>query len=418
MNSDTLRMQRRRTIGGGIVALLAVAHVANDAITSMLAALLPTLQQRFSLSEATLALMVAVFSFSSSVTQPLFGALSDRVGRRPLAVVGLILSAALLSLMAVAPSVGSLFALLVVGGLGSAAFHPTGTSIARSASSNKELAVGMFSAGGMLGLALGPVAALAVAAVAGLEYTPWLMIPGVVLGIVLNVVAPKGAPRAPATRATVFDVSILRGPVGALAATAVLMEIAFVTFASGLPLWLVSEHGVEPGASVIGLTLSTFYVAAAAGGAIAGILTKRLPRRSVITTALGIAPLPLFATFALEPGSALYYGAIALAGALVNASFPLLIVEAQERAPHAEATVSGILMGSSVGIAGVLYVAIGWLQGVVGFTGAMSVGYLALVPAALMALRALRTGAARAELRRCATGCVLPEGAAWGCLAR
>ena len=85
----------------------------------------------------------------------------------------------------------------------------------------------------------------------------------------------------------------------------------------------------------------------------------------------------------------LYFAAIALAGMLVNAAFPLLIVAAQERAPRSEATASGILMGLSVGIAGVLYVAIGWLQQVVGFTAAMSVGYFALIPAALVSLRVI-----------------------------
>ena len=72
--------QRLVLSGGSLAALLTVAHVANDAVTSMLSTLLPTLQERFDLSVTTLALLVATLSFSSSVTQPLFGALSDRFG--------------------------------------------------------------------------------------------------------------------------------------------------------------------------------------------------------------------------------------------------------------------------------------------------------------------------------------------------
>src|SRR3712207_8661913 len=46
----------------------------------------------FRSSETVLALLVATLSFSSSVTQPLFGALSDRFGPRSLAAFGLVLS--------------------------------------------------------------------------------------------------------------------------------------------------------------------------------------------------------------------------------------------------------------------------------------------------------------------------------------
>ena len=398
------RVVRTSRLGGGLVVLLALAHVANDAITSMLAALLPTLQQRFSMSEAMLAMIVAVFSFSSAVTQPLFGALSDRVGRRMLAVIGLVLSVALLSLMAVAPSVPALFALLIIGGLGSAAFHPTGTSIARMAGPNKELAVGMFSAGGMIRLAIGPLAAIAVTASLGVSYTPWLMVPGLLLGVAINLKAPVSRPLPSLERARFFDWSLLRGPVGGLLATGVLMEIAFVTFSSGFPLWLVAERSIARDSSIIGWTLAAFYVAAAVGGAAAGYISKRVSQRKLIVTSLLLAPLPLFGAFVAEAGSLSYFAAVALAGILVNAPFPLLIVAAQERAPRSEATASGILMGLSVGIAGVLYVGIGWLQQIIGFTAAMSIGYLMLIPAALVSLRAMMsTGTTPRSARKAAT---------------
>jgi MFS transporter, FSR family, fosmidomycin resistance protein len=59
--------------------------------------------------------------------------------------------------LALLPSSGSVFVLLVIGGLGSAALHPVGTTIAGSQASNATLGVGLFTAGGMVGFALGPV---------------------------------------------------------------------------------------------------------------------------------------------------------------------------------------------------------------------------------------------------------------------
>lgn len=48
-------------------------------------ALLPALAARFRLEAADLALLVSVFAVSTSLPQPLFGALADRLGRRRVA---------------------------------------------------------------------------------------------------------------------------------------------------------------------------------------------------------------------------------------------------------------------------------------------------------------------------------------------
>src|SRR5690625_6771907 len=86
---------------------------------------------------------------------PMFGAIADRVRRRTVGALGVMTSSAVLSLMGIAPNPWLLLLLLLLGGLGSAAFHPAGTGMARDAARGKGgLAVGLFSAGGTLGLAL------------------------------------------------------------------------------------------------------------------------------------------------------------------------------------------------------------------------------------------------------------------------
>src|SRR5512134_2399131 len=96
----------------GLVLLLAFVHTISDAVTNMLSALLPTIQRRFELSETVLALLVATLSFSALVTQPLFGALADRLGNRRIAAVGVIFNAALFSLIGIVPNVYILFGLI------------------------------------------------------------------------------------------------------------------------------------------------------------------------------------------------------------------------------------------------------------------------------------------------------------------
>jgi FSR family fosmidomycin resistance protein-like MFS transporter len=66
-----------------------------------------------------------------------------------------------------------------------------------------------------------------------------------------------------------------------------------------------------------------------------------------------------------------------------------MVVSAQDLAPQAVATASGMLMGLTWGTAGVLYIFVGLLQEAIGIGPAMRVGYLFLIPAALLALLVL-----------------------------
>jgi len=148
--------------GAALTAFIALAHGVNDVFTSVLPALLPAVQVRFGLGEATLALLVATFTFSSSLPQPLLGALSERISPRAATALGIGLSAVVLSLVGVVPSAALLFLLILVGGLGSAALHPAGSLIARAADEHRaERAAALFTAAGMVGFALGPVFILA-----------------------------------------------------------------------------------------------------------------------------------------------------------------------------------------------------------------------------------------------------------------
>jgi FSR family fosmidomycin resistance protein-like MFS transporter len=387
----TTSPKRYLLTGAGLSAFLMLVHTTNDAFTSMLAALLPTLQERFSLTETTLALLVATLSFSSSVTQPFFGALADRLGRRLLGALGVFLSSALLSLIGVAPSILVLFGLLFLGGLGSAAFHPAGTSLARAAGrENKGLAVSLFSFGGTIGLAIGPVVILYVIAHFGFGFTPWLMIPGVILGGLMYLLVPPQERSQGAQRPKLFHLDLFMGPVGILCLSGTLRSISFVAFINAIPLWLVTTHGIPRDDVLIGYTIGAFSFAAGLGGVISGALEHRVSHQVLVTGTMLLAMLPLFGVFWLEPGSAMFYAMVVFAGAFVNAGLPLMVVSAQDLAPHAVGTASGMLMGFTWGTAGVLYIGIGRLQEVMGLTAAMSLSYLTLIPGAILAYYVLR----------------------------
>ena len=376
----------------GLVVLFAFVHTISDAVTNMLSALLPTLQIRFGLTGTTLAMLVATLSVSALVTQPLFGALADRVGHRRIAGLGVIFNSILFSLIGIVPNINSLFGLILIGGLGSAALHPAIASMARKAGGEKpELAVGLFSAGGTLGIAVGPIIIMMLLANFGLSFTPWLMIPGILLGISMFIVIPKDVQAKTDSLNKLIDLQLLSGPVGLLALTGMLGNLAFVTFMSAMPLWLVHAHGYRSDAALIGWTLSAFSLAAAAGGIMGGIVSNRLGARRLIVGTLLLALFPLNSIFFLLPGTLVYFAAVVLAGALVNSGMPMLIVSAQDLSPKAAATASGMLMGLSSGVAGLVYVLIGGLQESLGLVPAMAVSYLSLIAGALLAMVTIKS---------------------------
>jgi MFS transporter, FSR family, fosmidomycin resistance protein len=153
-----------------------------------------------------------------------------------------------------------------------------------------------------------------------------------------------------------------------------------------MPLWLVSAHQVSRDATLIGLTIGLFTFSGGLGGMVASALAARVNRKALMIGSMLLALPALYLVLLLPPGSLLYFLAIFMAGGLANAALPLMVVSAQNLAPHAVATASGMLMGLTWGTAGVLYIFIGVLQEAVGLEPAMRLSYLFLIPAALLAL--------------------------------
>lgn len=92
------RRGRRVVVGAaGTGILLALAHAANDALTTVVPIFLPGLQVRFGFSETELAALVALLWVTTSMTQPFLGTLADRLGARTMAAGGLALGAVLLA---------------------------------------------------------------------------------------------------------------------------------------------------------------------------------------------------------------------------------------------------------------------------------------------------------------------------------
>jgi MFS transporter, FSR family, fosmidomycin resistance protein len=384
-------IRKRGVLGGtGLAVFLALVHTVNDAITAILGALLPTLQERFDAGPTLLAVIVATYWLASSVTQPLFGSLAEDIGLRVVGGLGVVFAALFLSLIGVAPYLYFVFALLLIGGFGSAALHPVGTAIAGGPSvPNRALGVGFFTAGGMIGFALGPVLILYLVSRFGVGVTPWLMIPGLLLGVLVYALLPVWEPHGRRPLLQLFKPELFRGPVGMLALASSFTSVTFITFTSSVPIWLVREKGYASDDPLIGWTLAVFSISAGLGALLGGTLAPRIGRGPTIVGSLLAAAVPFVALVRLDPATPLFFVAAALGGLLIYTSNPVKVVVAQDLAPQSPAAASGMVLGLGVGIAGALYIGLGRLQETLGLDVGMTVGFAMVLPAALVALSVL-----------------------------
>jgi len=376
--------QRGILHGSALAVFLAIVHLANDAITSILGALLPGLQARYHAGPAELSLLVAVYWIAASISQPAFGVLAEKHGLRQVGAFGVVLASVALSLVGIAPDLGTVLLLLVVGGFGSAALHPVGFAAAGAAGASRTLSVGLFTAGGMIGFAIGPLLILMLVSRYGMAATPWLMVPGILLGVLFYRLLPSWKPHSNIRWRRVMPLDLLRGPIGALVVAAGLVMLAFITVHSSLPIWLVDSRGERADSSLIGISLGMFSLGAGIGSILGGFWANRVNRTALVAGSLLLSVVALVVMLQLTPGSVPFLLAAALGGALLYMSNPVMIIAAQDLAPHSPAGAAGLVSGLSSALAGVLYFGLGWLQETLGLSTGMAIGFVMVVPAALI----------------------------------
>ena len=364
-------------MAGAVAAL----HGANDVYTSFIHPLLPRLMARLDLSIALAATLTMVLALAASVAQPLLGHLADRGGRRALVVLGPVATAVFLSSIGLAPNLGVLFLLLALGGLGSAAFHPPGASMAVTAGASGRSATrhAVFSFGGAVGYAAGPLVAVAIVARRGLEGLWVAALPMLAVALVVHLILPRSGPRPVAESApSLRGVGrLLGGPLGivfAISALSALLQRLFLTLD---PIIVAQAGGTEAQGA---LALSAYLGGQAVGTLSGGFLADRLDRRRLLA-ALTLVSVPAHVLAFLLPAGGEGLALAAIAGCANQAVLPALVVMAIEIAPRSAGLASGIVMG------------LAWAAGSVGVLGAGALGdvigpqaaAVATVPAILVA---------------------------------
>jgi FSR family fosmidomycin resistance protein-like MFS transporter len=363
------------------MAALSVGHAATDFAGGALPALLPFLVVEFDLSYTLAGLTILAWACSSSVVQPAFGLLSDRRGALWLLPSGLALAGIGIGLAAVAPSYWTMLAAVTISGLGTAAYHPEGTKYAAYVSGQRRASgMSLFSIGGNVGYALGPVVATALVVSLGLGGGLLLAVPPLVVGAALLALAPYLRGFAPEPHREWARAGDDRpGALLLLLGVVALRSVTWFGLLAFVPLWEVAHGRSEAYGNHL---LAAMLFVGGIGTLVAGPVADRIGTRPVLTaSAAAVGPLVL--VYLLVGGLA---GAVALAlvGVCVIGTFGVTMVMSQEYLPRHIGMASGLSIGLSIGLGGVAAVGLGALADAVDLETALYVCAAAAVAGAAL----------------------------------
>jgi FSR family fosmidomycin resistance protein-like MFS transporter len=329
-----------------------LSHFFIDLLNSSRSLLIALLAVSLGLSNAQVGLALLLYNVGSALSQPFFGAGADRYGPRWFIIGGLTWTAALYALATI---VGDWFALIAItlAGLGSGAFHPSGTKIASEASLKaRTQATAFFFFSGQIGLFAGPI--LAGLLIEDFGRSGYLLIPMLSLVAIFSgafwisnnpsseaVSAIKStAAIAAATAAATAQRSIPWRtviPLLVLILTTSTVGIATINFAPKL----FTELGYAP--AYVGVTAGLYMLGSAVGGLVGGALADRAGRRlAILIGVLGaITPLYLYIP-ASDPWR---FFLLLIAGFFGGMPHSVLVISAQALLPGRRAFASGLTLG-------------------------------------------------------------------------
>jgi FSR family fosmidomycin resistance protein-like MFS transporter len=353
-----------------IIGAVALAHLINDLIQSVLPSIYPMLKAKYDLSFTQVGLITLTFQLTASLLQPWVGYHTDRHPKPWLLPAGSICTLIGIVMMSMVGSFPLILLSAALIGIGSSTFHPEASRIARLASGGRfGLAQSTFQVGGNAGSAFGPLLAAAIIIPFGQANVAWFGLFAVFALFVMYRIS-----RWYAHHLNLFKLKAGQAATHGLSkgrVTSALVVLGLLVFSkyfymasltSYFTFYLIEKFDLSVASSQLHLFL--FLGAVAAGTFFGGPIGDKIGRKAVIWfSILGVAPFTL-----LMPHVDLFWTTVlsVVIGFILASAFSAIVVYAQELVPGNVGMIAGVFFGLMFGFGGIGAALLGHLADVHG----------------------------------------------------
>lgn len=268
------------------ILTISLGHLSCDVNGGALPTLLPYLASAHHFDYQTAGGLMFAYSVASSIVQPVFGLLSDKVQKPVFVPLGVLLAGLGIGLCGLLDSYAAIFAALVLSGIGGALFHPEGARYANRVSASRQgTGLSIFSVGGNSGFVLGPLLVTAASRLFGLHGTLAFALLSLIMAALLFrllVCAPLPEAARRTAEASPRGHNNWRA-FGILTLVIMSRSILFLGFNSYIPLYWTDVFHVSKVDA--GLVLTVFCGVGVTSNVLGGMLADRIGYSRVIRLA-------------------------------------------------------------------------------------------------------------------------------------
>ncbi len=341
------------------IIILSVSHVLVDLTGTALPALLPFLKSALALNYTQVGAVIMTANLTSSIIQPCFGYLSDRMEFKWLLSASIAAIYVGFSLIGFAPSYLVLLLFVVVSGVGVAFYHPEAFKMMHYLSGlGKATGMGFFQVGGNLGMAFGPLFMTFAVQIAGLRGTMLFLIVGLpMVGVLLvslkhlalSVRNGKGAEQGRDASASDTQRRGAWTSMSLLIAAVTLRSTAHMGLITFVPFYYISV--LKGDALTAGKLVFVFLLGGALGTMLGAIIADRIGHKRYFCFSLACS-VPLLLSFLYTAGMWVFL-LLFITGAVLISSFSVTVVMGQTILRDRLGMASGLMLGFVIGVGGV-----------------------------------------------------------------
>ncbi|MCI1858369.1 MAG: MFS transporter [Sporolactobacillus sp.] len=355
------RGKKRRLAAKRQLISLSLTHFINDVMTTgLVPALLPLYKETFHLNYLQSGVILFVSMVTSSVSQPIFGIITDRRPRSWFLPVGICLCGFGLTASGFAPAYWVLLLLVGISGMGSGIFHPEASRGAyMAAGTARGTAQAIFQVGGNFGQACGPLLLPLFLIATGLHGLGWFALATAAGLVLVWSVMPwykKSLIRNKARQATIQGRN-RPGSLILLTIVVIFRSWTQIGVAGFLP-FLYLHQGIP--LKYGDLMTFLFLAAGALGTFLGGRLSDRISHKWLLFTSM-VVTIP-FAWLLPHVHGIASIIVLFLFGLFVLSSFAVTVVYGQLMFPKNIGLVSGMMVGFGIGAGGIGATLFGWLS--------------------------------------------------------